>query len=32
MGFSLVLGAQLTEPLPERSRNILPVSERLQGP
>ena len=31
-GLALVLGAQLTEPLPERSRIFLPVSERLQVP
>ena len=27
-----MLGAQLTEPLPERGRIFLPVSERLQVP
>jgi hypothetical protein len=31
-GFALVLGVQLQEPLPERSRIFLPVSERLQVP
>jgi len=31
-GLALVLGAQVQEPLPERSRIFLPVSERLQVP
>src|SRR5580693_6895604 len=31
-GFALVLGAQVEEPLPERSRIFLPVSERLEVP
>jgi hypothetical protein len=31
-GLALVLGAQLAEPLPERSRIFLPVRERLQVP